>query len=133
MKQITVRLKPGQDLRKEIDKIIKEQQIKAGVILSLVGSLNKAVLRMAGAVPGKDEIKTFEGPFEIVSVTGTVGMNDCHIHIAVSSKDGLAFGGHLKEGCIVRVTAEVVLLVFDDIEYKRQYNDKTGYDELLVE
>ncbi len=128
MRQITVRLKPGQDLRKEIDKLIKERNIRAGVVLSLVGGLSKAVLRM----PEAEVMKIYEEPLEIVSATGTVGMNDCHIHIAVATKDSLVFGGHLKEGCIVRVTAEVVLLVFDDIEYKRTLDPNTGYEELTI-
>ena len=129
MKQITRRLKPGKDLKGEIEKMVKENNIKAGCILSVVGSLSKASLRLAD---GK-KVKSWDKPFEIVSGTGTVSVNGCHIHIAISDEDGNVFGGHLKEGCVVNTTAEIVLLVFPDMEYKRVFDEETGYDELETE
>ena len=129
MKQITRRLKPGKDLKGEIEKMVKENNIKAGCILSVVGSLSKASLRLAD---GK-KVKSWDKPFEIVSGTGTVSVNGCHIHIAISDEDGDVFGGHLKEGCVVNTTAEIVLLVFPDTEYKRVFDEETGYDELKTE
>ena len=129
MKQITRRLKPGKDLKGEIEKMVKENNIKAGCILSVVGSLSKASLRLAD---GK-KVKSWDKPFEIVSGTGTVSVNGCHIHIAISDEDGNVFGGHLKEGCVVNTTAEIVLLVFPDMEYKRVFDEETGYDELEAE
>jgi len=128
MKQITKRLKPGEDLRVEIEKLVKDNA-RAGVVLSLVGSLSKASLRLAD---GK-KVKSWDKPFEIVSGTGTVSVNGCHIHIAISDEDGNVFGGHLKEGCVVNTTAEIVLLVFPDMEYKRVFDEETGYDELEAE
>ena len=129
MKQITKRLKPGEDLRVEIEKLVKDNNARAGVVLSLVGSLSKASLRLAD---GK-KVKSWDKPFEIVSGTGTVSVNGCHIHIAISDEDGNVFGGHLKEGCVVNTTAEIVLLVFPDTEYKRVFDEETGYDELKTE
>jgi len=49
MKTYAFRLHTRQDLREEIDKFAKEKNIKAGVILTCVGRLDKVVLRMAGA------------------------------------------------------------------------------------
>ena len=129
MKQITKRLKPCEDLRVEIEKLVKDNNARAGVVLSLVGSLSKASLRLAD---GK-KVKSWDKPFEIVSGTGTVSVNGCHIHIAISDEDGNVFGGHLKEGCVVNTTAEIVLLVFPDMEYKRVFDEETGYDELEAE
>ena len=128
MKQITKRLELGPDLGEEIEKLVKENDVKAGVLLSVVGSLGSANLRMAG---GKDK-KNWDEDLEIVSGTGTVSMSDCHIHISVSDNNGNVFGGHLSNGCIVRTTAEVVILVFDDVEYVRKPDDTTGYDELEI-
>ncbi|MBI4049417.1 MAG: DNA-binding protein [Candidatus Doudnabacteria bacterium] len=62
MRQISFRLKPGQDLRQEIEKAAAG--IKAGVLLSVVGNLENAKLRMAGAVADKDVVKDLAGPFE---------------------------------------------------------------------
>lgn len=128
MKQVTKRLKTGQDLREEIEKLVKENNIKAGVLLSVVGSLGQATLRMAGAKEKRD----WKEELEIVSGTGTVSVNDSHIHISVSDNKGNVFGGHLSRGCIVRTTAEVVLLAFDDVRYLRKPDEETGYDELEI-
>ena len=129
MRQLTKRLKPSQDLREEIEKLIEEHQVKAGVVLSIVGGLGNANVRMGD---GKT-VKSWNEPLEIVSGTGTLSPDNCHIHISVSKLDGSVVGGHLKAGCIVKETTEVVLLIFEDVKYVRKPDKSTGYDELEVE
>jgi len=129
MKQITKRLQPGQDLREEIEEIVLQENIKAGVILSLVGSLDKVSLRYAGR---KDIDLLVVEDYEIVSVTGTLSINGCHIHISVSDDHGQTIGGHLAKGCRIRTTGELVVLAFEDVEYKRVLDKKTGFDELEI-
>ena len=82
MGSITFRLKPGQYLREEIEKIASDENIKAGVLLSVVGGLENVRLRMPGAKPKNQIVKEWQGPFEIVSGTGTVSKDGCHIHIS---------------------------------------------------
>jgi uncharacterized protein len=128
MKTITKRLLPGSDLKDEIEKMVAENNIKAGTLLSIVGSLTRATLRLA------DEkiVKSWDGVYEIVSGTGTVSTNGCHLHVSVSDEKGTTIGGHLKQGCIIRTTAEIVLLSLEDVEYNRLPDDTTGFDELVV-
>ncbi len=42
------RLQPAQDLKKEFKNFVQAHNLKAGVILSVVGSLSAINLRMAG-------------------------------------------------------------------------------------
>lgn len=126
MRQITKRLKRGQDLREGIESLVKENDIKAGVIISVVGGLKSAKLRMGD---GKT-VESWDEALEIVSGTGTLSQDDCHIHVSLSRQDGSVIGGHLKHGCIVKETAEIVLLVFDNVKYVRKPDESTGYDEL---
>lgn len=93
MKQITVRLQEGQFLREEIERIAKERDIRAGVILSLVGGVKNARLRMPKLETGEHIIKDLDGPFEIVSGTGTLSPDGCHIHLSVSDRNGDCYGG----------------------------------------
>lgn len=130
MKQLTFRLRPGQLFKEEIEKRTKD--VGAGVLLSVVGGLENAVLRMPKLLSGEHAVKDLKGSFEIVSGTGTISKDGCHIHISVSDKEGKCYGGHLKDGCVVRVTAEVVIGVFEDVVYKRIYDKDTGFDELEV-
>lgn len=115
MKAVTFRLKPGQLLKEEIERRAVALDIKAGVLLSAVGALKHVNVRMAGATSGRETVKSLAGSFEIVSGTGTISGEGCHIHISVSDTEGKVFGGHLKNGCVVGATAEVVLGVFDGV------------------
>jgi predicted DNA-binding protein with PD1-like motif len=129
MKTYTFRLKPGQDLFDSIEAFVAENNIEAGCVLSSVGSLTHATLRLAN----REYFNEYEGHFEIVSMTGTVSINSSHIHVSISDGDGVTIGGHLVSGCKIYTTAEIVLAVFEDIVYKRElYKNDSGYEELAV-
>lgn len=122
-----LRLIENQDLKKEIENYSIKNNI-SGVILSSVGCLKKLTIRLAD---GKTILEK-EEQFEIVSITGTLSKNGVHIHISVSDAKGNTTGGHLKEGCIVNTTIEVVLLEVKNLNFKREYDDSTGYEELVI-
>jgi uncharacterized protein len=123
------RLKPGQDLKKEIQKLVAEQQIKAGWISTCAGSLTNYHIRFANQPEGNRD----SGHFEIVSLTGTVSVNGSHLHIAVSDSTGKTIGGHLLDSNIVYTTAEIVILSSDDFIFKREKDGSTPWEELQVE
>lgn len=128
MKIHALRLLPGQDLKTELIKYTKENNIQAGLILTCVGSLSKVRLRMAD----EKVIKTWDKNFEIISMVGTLCQDDIHIHIGLSDESGNVIGGHLKEGCTVYVTAEVVIGETEYYEFKRELDKSTGFDELVI-
>ena len=129
MRSHTFRLKPQQDLFDSIEEFVKRNHIEAGCILSSVGSLTHATLRLAN----RSYYNDYEGHFEIVSMTGTVSIHGSHIHVAISDGDGVTIGGHLVSGCKIYTTAEIVLLELDDVIYKREmYENDSGYEELTV-
>ncbi len=123
------RLKPGQDLKKEIQKLVTDQQIKAGWISTCVGSLTHYNIRYANQPQGKSG----SGHFEIVSLMGTVSINDSHLHISISDSTGKTIGGHLLDSNIVYTTAEIVILSSDDFIFKREKDGSTPWEELQVE
>lgn len=128
MKEHAFRLHKGQDLKLELEKYVKNNGIKAGVIVSCVGCLDEAVIRNAGGV----ESVKLNKKLEIVSVTGTFSVDGCHIHIAVSDENLNTYGGHLKDGCIVNTTAEVVILELENYLFTREMEESTGYKELVI-
>jgi predicted DNA-binding protein with PD1-like motif len=125
----TFRLFPGQDLRQSIDQFVNEHNINAGCVLACVGSLTRATLRLADG----EQHTTFEGKFEIVSLTGTRSVHGSHLHISISDGEGRTLGGHLVPGCCIYTTAEIVIAVFPQVVYKREYCQQSGYAELVVE
>lgn len=128
MKIHAFRLTKGMDLKKSIEDYVVENKIKSGVILSAVGCLYKVCLRCADGVT----VKTIDKDYEIVSATGTLSMDGCHIHVSLSDVDLNTIGGHLKDNCLVNVTAEIVLGEFDEYEFSREYDESTGYKELKI-
>ena len=121
------RLDPGDDLNKAIEGYVAERSL-SGYVLVCVGSLSKAVLRLAGA---KEYLDLLED-FEIVSMVGTLSADGCHIHTSIADSRGNMHGGHLVDGCIVRTTAEIVLAEDDRYHFSREFDEATGFDELKV-
>lgn len=128
MENYTFRLTPGQDLFDAIEAFVEKKQIEAGCVLSAVGSLTRAVLRLAN----REVYNEYEGYFEILSVTGTISIHGSHLHILISDSEGKTIGGHLVSGCKIYTTAEVVIIAFSDLIYKREPAEDSGYDELTV-
>lgn len=132
MKTIIFRLKPGNDLKSSLEKIADAYNIKAGFIVSCVGGLQQATVRMAGATPSKQDIRTYTGNFEIVSFVGTLHKGGMHLHMSFSDANGQVYGGHLKEGTVVHPTAEVIIGLNESIEMYREPDAETGFDELVI-
>jgi predicted DNA-binding protein with PD1-like motif len=121
------RLKPGEELQSALKRIAFEHKVKAAVIVSAVGSLTTANLRMAGA----NDTTTIQGPLEIVSITGTLSDTTMHVHMAVSDSTGKTTGGHLVAGSKVNTTVELVLLdLSDEWSFDRKIDEQTTYLEL---
>lgn len=128
MKTYSLRLFPGQDLKLELDNLVKAQNWTAACILTGLGSLRSVAIRFANA----KTVATLEGPLEIVSLSGTLSQDGSHIHILVSDRDGVPTGGHLKEGAIVNTTIELVLGILSDWDFSRKTDPATGFAELNV-
>ena len=132
MRAHAFRLTPGADLRAEVERLTRELSLGAGCIVSCVGSLSQARLRMPGAAGEAEAFRTFEGPMEIVSLAGTLGPDGPHVHISLARADGACIGGHLVAGCIVHTTAELVIGELQGVEFRRRLDAATGYSELTV-
>jgi predicted DNA-binding protein with PD1-like motif len=130
MKIHVFRLKPGELLREGIDAFVSSKKIKAGIILTCVGNLKKATLRLADSVTIKN--LNDPGSYEIVSLVGTVESGNSHLHISLSDKTGKTIGGHLKNGAVVGITAEIAIGELENVVFKRDFDSETGYNELVV-
>ncbi|MCY6370810.1 PPC domain-containing DNA-binding protein [Clostridium ganghwense] len=128
MKTYSIRLIRGQDLKEELINFTRENNIKAGCILTCVGCVTRATLRMANA----SLIKDFENNYEIVSLVGTLCKDGVHLHISLSDKDGKVIGGHMKENCLVGTTAEIIIGELENVNFTREFDEQTGYDELNI-
>jgi uncharacterized protein len=123
------RLKPGNDLKKEIQAYVDYYKIKAGWIASCVGSLTDYHIRFANEQQGTRK----SGHYEIVSLTGTISLYGSHIHISVSDHTGITIGGHLLDRNIIYTTAEIIIHEAEGMVFKREIDESTGFRELKIE
>jgi len=124
-----LRLLPGQDLKQELERFARQQPLQAGFVLSAVGSLSQATLRLAD----QTEDYLLSERLEILALSGSLCPDGVHLHLAVADAQGRTWGGHLRPGCLIYTTAEIVLA--DSLEYRfsRQPDPATGYLELHIE
>jgi predicted DNA-binding protein with PD1-like motif len=128
MKVVPLRLKSGDDLRRALEAWMGEQQAQAGCVISAVGSLSVAQLRLAGA----SETTTICGELEIISLSGTLSPDGAHLHIAIADSSGAVIGGHLGLSSLVRTTAELVIGLLPEWRFQRELDPATGYAELRI-
>ena len=122
------RVKPGDDLRKSVQLYANDHHIKAGWMLICAGSLTEYNLRFANqSTPAFGS-----GHFEVVSLTGTILENGSHMHISISDSTSNTIVGHLLEGCKVYTAAEIVIQSSDELEFTREKDGRTPWDELQI-
>lgn len=128
LKTHALRLKPGQDLKKSLNELIKVNSIQAGVVISSVGSLSELNVRLANSSKNLN----LKQPFEIVSLNGTLCVDGVHLHLSVADEKGQCWGGHLLDGNLILTTCELVILDSSNFQFERQLDPVTGYKELVI-
>lgn len=129
MQAAALRLKPGQDLQLELAQFVADRSLEAACIVTCVGSLTQATLRLANQA----KPTVYQGHFEILSLVGTLSCHGCHCHLAIADRSGQTFGGHLLAGCCIYTTAELVIGILPDLRFRREPDPVSGYQELAIE
>ena len=128
MKIFALRLKTNMDLKQSLTEFVDLKNIKAGFILTAIGSLKQATIRFAN----QSNSKIVNEKFEILSLNGTLATTGLHIHISIADKEGKTIGGHLDNGCIIYTTAEIVIGASEEFTFIRTIDEQTGYKELEI-
>tara|TARA_R110001599_G_scaffold100757_1_gene257984 strand:- start:9 stop:476 length:468 start_codon:yes stop_codon:yes gene_type:complete len=123
-----LRLPPGVDLRRELERLVGEGHIGPGFIVAGIGSVAGAVIRLAG----DDAETSMSEPHEILTLSGSLSRDGAHLHTSVADRSGRVQGGHVCYGNTVRTTAELLLLETPGWNLSRAYDEATGYKELRV-
>ncbi|VTU45488.1 PPC domain-containing DNA-binding protein [Variovorax sp. PBL-E5] len=125
---LPVRLRPGDDLRRALESVVAAEGGTAAFVLSAVGSLRPAEIRMAGA----HGALRIDSDTELLTLSGSIAAGGSHLHMSVSDGQGRVLGGHACYGCIVRTTAEVLLVLLPQWHFSREPDPSTGWAELVV-
>ncbi len=123
---VVIRLKYKANLLEGMKKIIAEQHIQNGVILSAVGSLRGYEIHTVSNrdMPSEDTfVKNPTQPVDLVSMNGYVINGRIHAHMTIATPDRV-IAGHVEEGNEVFTFAVVTIGVMNDTNLDK-IDDKT--------
>ena len=105
---VVLNLQRGEKLLESIREQLKEEGIKNAIVLSAIGSLQKAVFhRVTGMEETPvDEFITLEEPMELASLQGVVIDGEPHFHMVISDLEQ-TYTGHLEEETTVLYLVEL--------------------------
>jgi predicted DNA-binding protein with PD1-like motif len=128
MQALPIRFGPGTDLRCALQGVLAQHGVAAAYVIQGMGSLSVARIRFAGQ-PDPTELRA---DLEVLTLAGSLAPDGVHLHISVSDPEGRVTGGHMGAGCIVRTTAEVLVVLLPDHRFSREDDPATGFKELAI-
>jgi predicted DNA-binding protein with PD1-like motif len=139
---ILSRLMPEEDLFAALKRIVQENGVERGVVLSAIGSLKNVVFRNVKIdveIPVKlENTNQMEeaGPFEVLSLEGNIFPSESdgelmiHLHAMLGSPSGSVMGGHLFKATVFTTIEIIIGKIVGSSVYKAK-SDVTGLMELL--
>lgn len=125
---LPLRLQPNTDLRRALEGSLDPHHHRAAFVIAGIGSLRQARLRFAG----KAQAEALDGNLEVLTLAGSISSGSAHLHMSVADEKGRVTGGHVSYDCLVRTTAEVLLLLLPEWSFSRERDSSTGFDELII-
>ncbi|MBF0988095.1 MAG: DNA-binding protein [Clostridiales bacterium] len=114
-KDIVVRIDKGEEILEKIKEVAIKENIKLATVTAL-GATNEFTVAVFKTEEKKYYSNSFQGDFEIVSLTGSINTMDnefyTHIHMSAGDEKGNVFGGHLNKA-IVSATCEMFIHVIE--------------------
>jgi predicted DNA-binding protein with PD1-like motif len=123
---VVLRFKYQTDLLAGLQKMVKQEKIRNGVILSAVGSVRGYQFHTVSnrTLPSHDTfVKNPTEPADLVSMNGYVIDGKLHPHMTLATPDRV-IAGHLEPGTEVFTFAIVTIGVMNDVDF-RQLDDKS--------
>ncbi len=139
------KMKIGVDLLAGIKELAEKEAIQAGIILSGIGALKKAIFRNAKVIPPdykmEDQYRIYlevESPLELVSLPGWIarkadGQIEVHAHFSASTVMGdkvVTLGGHLTPGTITSIKVVVIVGVIESSDIRAALDPKINQVDL---
>ena len=124
---IIARIDKGEEILEKVKEIALKENIKLASI-SALGAVNDFTVGVFKTDEKKYYSNSFQGYFEITSLTGTINtMNGefyTHIHMSAGNEKGEVFGGHLNRA-VVSATCEMIITIIDG-SVDRYFDDEIG-------
>ena len=129
----TLRLDQGEDVLGSIEAAAREKDIHSGIVLSGIGTLDRAQVHYITGTgyPAVDKFVEYEGPIELVSIDGIIAEHTPHLHTCISIEDK-TYMGHLEPGCRVLYLAEIAIARLEGVRLRRRPHPDTSVNTLQL-
>ena len=108
---LVVRLDRGEEILEQVRVLAEREHIRLAAVQAL-GAVDDFTVGVFNTQTKTYASNDFKGPYEIVSLTGTIdsmgGGFYCHLHMSAADETGQVFGGHLNRA-VVSATCEMVI------------------------
>lgn len=106
-----VRLDKGEEILEQVKALALKEGIRLASVQAL-GAVNDFTVGVFDTVEKQYHANSFQGTYEIVSLTGTIdtmkGEFYCHLHMSAGDGQGHVVGGHLNRA-VISATCEMVV------------------------
>ena len=124
---LILRIDKGEEILEQLRAAAEKENIRLASVEAL-GAVDDFTVGVFNTREKKYYSNRFQGPFEIVSLTGTVSTMDgeyySHLHMSAGDGTGAVFGGHLNRA-MVSATCEMVVRILDG-EVDRRFDPEIG-------
>lgn len=125
--KIVARLDRGEEIHEQLEKIALREGVRLAEV-SALGAVDDFTVGVYKVAEKQYFANSFQGPFEIVSLTGTISTKDgayyAHLHMSAGNEKGEVFGGHLNRAR-VSATCEMVISIIDGT-VERRFDPEIG-------
>nr|WP_325298353.1 PPC domain-containing DNA-binding protein [uncultured Dysosmobacter sp.] len=129
-----VRLDKGEEILEQVKALALREHIKLAAIQAL-GAVNDFTVGVFDTVEKQYHANSFQGTYEIVSLTGTIdtmkGDFYCHLHMSAGDGQGHVVGGHLNRA-VISATCEMVVTEIPGA-VDREFSQEIGLNLLKFE
>ena len=112
---VVLRIDRGEEIVETVKSVAEKEHIRLASVEAL-GATDDFTVGVYDVDAKRYDSKTFTGPHEIVSLTGTITEKDGafyqHLHMSAGNQNCEVFGGHLNRA-VVSATCEMVIRVID--------------------
>ena len=112
---LIVRMDPGEEITAQLRAVCEKEGVKLAAVEGL-GAVNDFTVGLFDLETKEFRTNRFQGPHEIVSLTGTFTSKDGafyqHLHMSAANAAGAVFGGHLSTA-VISATCEMVVRILD--------------------
>ena len=125
--KIVARIDRGEEIHEQLEKIALREGVRLAEV-SALGAVDDFTVGVYKVAEKQYFANSFQGPFEIVSLTGTISTKDgayyAHLHMSAGNEKGEVFGGHLNRAR-VSATCEMVISIIDGT-VERRFDPEVG-------